>query len=334
MCIIFVAHQVHPRYPLIIASNRDEVLDRPTQPMEVWTTGRASDGVAKSTRAKEGQHRRRLSLSGRDLVAGGTWLGITLPSRDAYDRLDGDNEDADSENPRGDSIDAPISLSWIAITNFREEEKHGRPSRGGLLMEYLDGGNASASSFVSGLRERGRDYNGFNLLVGDNAGIYYYGNRVEGDEPPKKLSKGIHGLSNGLLESHWWKVERGKKLLQEICSKDAEETKSSARIFHETLMEELLSDQTQPDSDEELAETFLDMSIERYLSSIFVPKGMLLCKDYGTISSTTILVDLEDKVSVLERTWHCKGGARDRWFEFGSRGTSKLDGTLLSQTCK
>ncbi len=57
MCFILALFQVHPRYPLIVAANRDEARSRPsTGPIkwpgdpEVW--------------------------AGRDDVAGGTWLGV------------------------------------------------------------------------------------------------------------------------------------------------------------------------------------------------------------------------------------------------------------------
>lgn len=76
MCIIFVAHHVHPRFPLIIASNRDEYLERPTEPMKIWPRGLdagddavggdAADGAAPEHRS--GHRYRRVSLAGRDLA--------------------------------------------------------------------------------------------------------------------------------------------------------------------------------------------------------------------------------------------------------------------------
>jgi len=64
----------------------------------------------------------RVFLAGRDLVGGGTWLGIELPD---------DEEEEDNTN---DSNTENTSLRWIAITNFWERDEHGRPSHGGLLM--------------------------------------------------------------------------------------------------------------------------------------------------------------------------------------------------------
>ena len=62
MCIILFALETHPRYRLILASNRDEFFDRPTAPAGFWEE--APD-----------------ILAGRDLRGGGTWLGITRSGR-------------------------------------------------------------------------------------------------------------------------------------------------------------------------------------------------------------------------------------------------------------
>ncbi|KAL7533417.1 hypothetical protein ACHAWF_004487, partial [Thalassiosira exigua] len=262
-----------------------------------------------------------------DLVRGGTWLGISLPEADSESDLSSEKQ-CEGDGGAGDS--EPASLRWIAITNFREKDHHGRPSRGGLLMEYLDGDAPSAPSFISGLRGRGNTYNGFNLLVGDRSGIYYYGNRMKDDRSStESLTWGIHGLSNGLLDTPWPKVERGKELLNKLCREECRGSPSPLESLHERLME-ILSDQVQPPCDDQLPRTGLDLESERYLSSIFVRKGELLGKAYGTRSSTTIVVDLESRVSVLERTWH--SGEGDRWFCFDSKGVNKLEGMLISQT--
>lgn len=60
MCMLVVARRVHPRYPLIVVANRDEVLDRPTEPLHEWATP---------------------ILAGRDLTAGGTWLALGAGAR-------------------------------------------------------------------------------------------------------------------------------------------------------------------------------------------------------------------------------------------------------------
>jgi uncharacterized protein with NRDE domain len=62
MCLLVLAWQVHPRYPLIVAANRDEYHERPTAPLAAWD-GRS--GI----------------VGGRDLRAGGTWLAVNRQRR-------------------------------------------------------------------------------------------------------------------------------------------------------------------------------------------------------------------------------------------------------------
>ncbi|KAL7464963.1 hypothetical protein ACHAXS_005294 [Conticribra weissflogii] len=283
------------------------------------------------------RYRRRYSLAGKDLVGGGTWLGL----------------DVFPKSPKNNA-DIKPSLRWIALTNYRgkgHKEEHGKPSRGELLLEFLGMENSnsrtkiidkslpSAESFITDLQQnRGNEYNGFNLLAGDEEGIRYYGNHVENHRrtygadsnfatqhiPPNPLPPGIYGLSNALLDTSWPKVERGKKLLRNICEKavsdlshvenvELRESVESEPIeaFHERLMHILQNKERPPD--EELPDTGIGLDAERYLSSIYVPMGELLGGQYGTRSSTTIVVDYFGKSSVLERTWP---SGTDQWFHF------------------
>lgn len=64
MCLIAFAIGAHPRWPLVIAANRDEQYDRPTAALALWTSPSG-----------------RLIASGRDERAGGTWLGISASGR-------------------------------------------------------------------------------------------------------------------------------------------------------------------------------------------------------------------------------------------------------------
>ena len=60
MCVIYLAYEQHPEYPLILLANRDEFYERPTAPAGFWTDFPQIYG-------------------GRDLVRGGTWLGVAKP---------------------------------------------------------------------------------------------------------------------------------------------------------------------------------------------------------------------------------------------------------------
>jgi uncharacterized protein with NRDE domain len=62
MCLILLAHDVHPRYRLVVAANRDEFYERPTAPTSWWEDEPAV-------------------LGGRDLRSGGTWMGVTRNGR-------------------------------------------------------------------------------------------------------------------------------------------------------------------------------------------------------------------------------------------------------------
>jgi uncharacterized protein with NRDE domain len=167
MCLILLAYRVHPRYPLILAANRDEFYQRPTVPAAFWES--------------EPQ-----LLAGRDLMSGGTWLGISRTGRIA------------------------------ALSNYRDPRsiRDNAPSRGGLVTDFLRG-NMSPAEYREILRQRSQDYNGFNLIFGDRHNLFVYSNR--GEVPPL-LPPGIHGLSNHLLDTPWPKVTLGKKALAEILA--------------------------------------------------------------------------------------------------------------------
>jgi uncharacterized protein with NRDE domain len=62
MCIIYLAFDQHPDYPLILLANRDEFYARPTLSSDYWP-----------------DHPN--IYAGRDLQGGGTWLGVTLGGR-------------------------------------------------------------------------------------------------------------------------------------------------------------------------------------------------------------------------------------------------------------
>lgn len=154
MCLIALAHRVHPRFPLLLAANRDEFTDRPAAPAHFWP---------------DAPH----LLAGRDLRAGGTWLGITRTGR------------------------------FAAITNHRDLRRPpvGGPSRGGLVRAALEGVLDTANT---------GPYEGFNLIHGPLHALRYHTN-IRPDDAP--LPTGILGLSNAFLDTPWPKVQRAKAAL-------------------------------------------------------------------------------------------------------------------------
>lgn len=162
MCLILFAWQAHPDYPLVVAANRDEFFARPTA---------AADFRADAPDV----------LAGRDLQAGGTWLGVARDGR------------------------------FAALTNYRDpsHNKTDAPSRGELVSRFLSGGQ-TPRRYLADLENGAESYNGFNLLCGDLAELGWFSNRGAGG---RMLAPGVYGLSNHLLDTPWPKVARGKAAL-------------------------------------------------------------------------------------------------------------------------
>lgn len=155
MCLIAVAWQSHPDYPLIVLANRDEFHARPAAPAQFWEESPAV-------------------LAGRDLSAGGTWLGVTRQGR------------------------------FAALTNVREPGMaQGERSRGLIVSAYLQG-NDSPEAYVAQVTAEGQAYSGFNLLACDGDSLWWTSNRGAG---PRRLDPGVYMLSNHLLDTPWPKVE-------------------------------------------------------------------------------------------------------------------------------
>ena len=179
MCLILVVWRRHPTYPCIIAANRDEFHERATEPAHWWLD----------------QPR---ILAGRDLIAGGTWLGVTRSGR------------------------------FAALTNYREPSRRriDAPSRGALVTRILESDDPVAEELAY-LRRVGGDYNGFNLLFSDGERLGVYESlRGEGRE----LGPGIYGLSNHLLDTPWPKVQQAKARLKAALSHMADPTAALALL--------------------------------------------------------------------------------------------------------
>ena len=159
MCLVLVALDSHPEYSLVLAANRDEFYDRPTAPAGFW-----SDAPR--------------ILGGRDLKAGGTWLGIDRQGRIA------------------------------AVTNYRQGQRESVAprSRGYLVSEFLIG-DTGAAEYMDRVSREVELYNGFNLLTSDATGMFYYSNR---EGRVRTLQPAIYGLSNHLLDTPWPKVTATK----------------------------------------------------------------------------------------------------------------------------
>lgn len=238
MCLILFGYRVHPRYTLVLAGNRDEFYARPSAPMQFWEEA-------------------PMLLAGRDLQAGGTWLGVTQDGR------------------------------FAAITNYRDPDqvRADAPSRGHLVSDYLKG-KQSPLAYLQELAHRGDAYNGFNLLVGDTQGLFYYSNQGTAPQP---LAPGYYGLSNQLLNTPWPKVQKGRNRLAALLQAHLE-------VQPEQLLA-LLQDKIQA-ADEHLPSTGISLEWERILSPLFIESS-----HYGTCSSSVLQVNVDNGVEVMEKTW-------------------------------
>ena len=194
-------------------------------------------------------------LAGRDLKEGGTWCGITKNGR------------------------------FAAITNYRDMKliKKDALSRGRIVTDFLLG-TSSPEFYSNELKESSDLYNGYGLIFGDVNELLFFSSQTK---KTIKIETGIHGLSNHLLDTPWFKVRKAKELLKKAIDKG------------DTLVDDLflmLSDKTiSPEN--ELPDTGLPKEIERNISSIFVETP-----DYGTRSSTVILIDKKDNVTFIEKS--------------------------------
>jgi uncharacterized protein with NRDE domain len=241
MCLILIAVDQHPEYPLVIAANRDEYYQRPTLPLHFW---KDQPDI----------------LAGRDLEKGGTWFGIN----------------------RNGAI--------AAVTNTRAERKiHGDLiSRGSLVSDFLRD-RVSVDQYLSDLRNNIGSYDGFNLLLGDNNGLYMMGT---GHPEVIKLEPGLHGISNGNIGSNWPKAIKGMSLLKNILAENKEIDNNA--IFA------LLADQQLSDTDS-VSSTDDGVETNHMIVPIFI-KG----EQYGTRSSTILIQRKNGDIQIAERSFNEK----------------------------
>jgi uncharacterized protein with NRDE domain len=186
-----------------------------------------------------------------------------------------------------------------ALTNYRDPHrvKLNAPSRGGLVVCMLES-HAPISERIAQLHVLSPAYSGFNLLCTDGRELAVYESVPAAG---RLLNPGIYGLSNHLLDTPWPKVERAKSELATALHS----------LPDEAALLELLRDERVAD-DDDLPRTGVSLEWERLLSSAFI-RG----EDYGTRSSTIILIDRGGRASLREWTWQPDGSlGAEVTFEF------------------
>lgn len=164
MCILFIAINQHPKHPLIIAANRDEFHQRPTKQLHAWQDKKI--------------------YAGKDLQAGGTWLGV---------------------NELGE---------FAALTNIRDLSQHNdnAKSRGELVTLALQ---PNSVIDIEWLKNESANYNPFNLIYSKNNTLYCFNSM---DRTQQTLTAGFHAICNGAIDDIWPKMARGEQQLEQLIS--------------------------------------------------------------------------------------------------------------------
>ncbi|NVJ86851.1 MAG: NRDE family protein [Algoriphagus sp.] len=195
-------------------------------------------------------------LAGKDLRSGGTWMGF---------------------HPNG---------RWSLLTNYRDFRKmgHGEISRGKLVQDFLEN-SISPEDYLLEIQKDQYRYEGFNLLVCDGNSLFYLSNYGKGIQ---EIEPGIYGLSNGLINDPWPKVELAKRQLEETLSD---------KIDHGKLLQILKSTKTYPI--EKLPDTGAPQSLEKALSAQLIRTD----GNYGTRSSSAVIQTQDGRLKIQERTF-------------------------------
>lgn len=270
MCLAVIAAARSARFPWVLASNRDEWFHRAAAPMDWWRP--KADGPA--------------LLGGRDLSAGGTWLGLTAAGRLAF------------------------------VTNVREPGRHidAAPSRGDLVPRWL--GDDDEAGALHAMAQVPR--NGFNFVAADlqRGSALWLTNRPQPQQ--RALGAGLHGVSNAALDTPWPKLLQLKHRLADAL--DAAQDLGALRAAAFAALAD-----RRPAPDAEMPSTGLPRDRERGLSPAFIriegEAGV-----YGTRCSTLVIVervgDLQ-RVHMTERRFGADGaidGETRQQFELPAPG--------------
>jgi uncharacterized protein with NRDE domain len=166
---------------------------------------------------------------------------------------------------------------------------------------------------LSGAAIDGMRYNGFNLVAGDAHGFTWTSNRGDGS---RRVTSGVHGLSNASLDVPWPKVVRTQRRIVAWLRGDGRDL---AAVF------DALGDRAQA-AEAELPSTGVAIAWERLLSAPFI-----VSERYGTRCSTVLVVDRDGNARFVERSFGPDGTlANEAAFEFEitTRATAPSPGAV------
>lgn len=262
MCLIAWNWQPSSATPLLLVANRDEFYARPARALQWWDGGHI--------------------LAGKDLQAGGTWLGLARTGRLAALTNHRDFSGA------GKASHLPAELP--------AELPADAPSRGELVTEFLNS-DLPALEFLQRLASRAKHYNAFNLLVFDGKqlmGLQSRGAQIVAMQP------GIGAVSNADFHSPWPKLRWLRDELENhVCSRTDSISDSIAAADTDALFSILKNDAIAPD--DALPQTGLPLARERALSAAFI-----ISPDYGTRASSVVRIG-RTQSEFVERSFDAQG---------------------------
>lgn len=238
MCLIVVAHRVHPRFPLVIAANRDEAFSRPAVAAAFWRDGPSV-------------------LAGRDLLHGGTWLAVSRSGR------------------------------WAAVTNLRgADRKPESRSRGSLVVDFVSSA-ASPLTHLEQLAPESGAFGGFHLVGGDRSGMACL---ESAERYARELEDGVHAFSNAPAGVEWPKARKARERMAAVLTRTtgAEDACTELLQFLTTVSPSALA---------RGATVMTDVEREPFV----------LGEQYGTRSSTILMIDSEGEAIFRENTYGAGG---------------------------
>ena len=271
MCIVAIAWQLFDELPLVLLSNRDEFLARPTEQLHQWPD--------------------QPIYAGRDSQSGGTWLGIHQQERQQQSQQQHQQSTEDNQSPSYQQ-----NGRWAAVLNFRDgvQARADERSRGELVTSFL---TSTLSPMAFARQIKLRDYAGFNLIIGDSQQAVIVNNR---GHAPTALHAGLHVFSNGQPDEEWFKTEKLRgRLRQEVLPLIAED---SSLAYWQAAALNVMSDSTSA-PEEALPKTGVPKAIEQALSSVYIDAVALSNADtpmqsYGTRTQSILTLRGEDKSEV------------------------------------
>ncbi|KAI8058081.1 hypothetical protein BDF22DRAFT_663607 [Syncephalis plumigaleata] len=324
MCILFLYHtNSTDEFPwkLVLADNRDEVVARPTQPAHLWPET-ASSSSSSSSLSNYGVDQ---LLAAKDLIANGTWLGMTLKGRlsTLTNRPPASPSSANHHKATMGSVQN-VTATTTTTTNILRN----------LVADYLQYRTTSDTRlhdmdghlYLESIQREQDNYAGFNLLVGNALLNRYWifshspdANTNHNGHPDNLITSlslnTPHVISNAAYpyfdRDIWPKITAGQTNFDRIInvykkewqSNSVEISATTTESFARQLFDMLGDRQCYPPSDEAMKNRLVNQNNKHTRWHVFVSPLGKLEAFYATRTSTVILVDHQNNVTFAERNF-------------------------------